>query len=93
MAYELSSSPIPLAGFPPLPVSPDKIGRYHYDIDDDTYRKKTNRLIILFDLLNGCGLLCIGGKRTAGRNRIRWIHGKASSLWSLLTTGLTASFI
>jgi hypothetical protein len=93
MANELSSSSIPPVGFPPLPVSPDKIGRYHYDIDDHTYRKKTNRLIILFELLNCCGLLCIGGKRTAGRTRIRWIHAKASSVWGLLTTGLTASFI
>ena len=80
MVNELSWSLIPLVSFSPLPVSPDKIGCYHYDIDDDTYRKKTNRGIVLFGLLDSRGLFRIGGQRTTGRKRIRWIHSKVFSV-------------
>ncbi len=78
MVNKLPSSLVPLAGFSPLPVSPDKIGCYHDDIDDGAYRKKTDREIIPFDILSDSGLLDIGGNRATGRSRFCWIHSKTS---------------
>lgn len=50
--------------FSPLAVSPDKIGRNHNNINRHTYRKKTNREIILLSLLYRYRLLSVGCSRT-----------------------------
>ena len=82
MVNSLSSSPVPLAGFTPLPVSPDKKGYYDNDIDNHTHGKKPRHGIILLNPLDWRRLPRIGGKGTVNRNRIGCIHSQVSMLWS-----------
>ena len=86
MVIHYHVSPIRLFCFVPLPVSPDKKCCYHYDIDYNTHRKKTNHGIIRRILRDGCRLLYINGRRNDFGTRIRSTHFEGSPVCGLSTS-------